>query len=234
MTCCSAEFQWCRVLGSFWCTVRLHVPIFLLRVVSPDSAEQFAHNHHQIWECLARILDVDLNQCDAGVKASASLPLSMGGSGLRGAPGRSDANDATIWRVTQRLRVREPQRKPPGNWWGPYPHETWMILNQAVRRPGWQHEASSRMEQQFKDMLFAAKLSPSAQATIRSQGGPGAGMALMTCSTCRITTIPPQLFCVTLLRRLRLPLHLTVRFCRCGLPLDEFGHHRAACAQAGC
>ena len=54
-------------------------------------------------------------------------------------------------------------------------------------------------------------------------------MVLMTCPTCRITTIPPQLFRVTLLRRLRLP----VRSCRCGLPLDEFGHHRAACAQAG-
>ena len=58
-------------------------------------------------------------------------------------------------------------------------------------------------------------------------------MVLMTCPTCRITTIPPQLFRVTLLRRLRFPLHLTVRSCRCGLPLDEFGHHRAACAQAG-
>ena len=56
---------------------------------------------------------------------------------------------------------------------------------------------------------------------------------VLTCPTCRITTIPPQLFRVTLLRRLRLPLHLTVRSCRCGLPLDEFGHHRAACAQAG-
>ena len=38
---------------------------------------------------------------------------------------------------------------------------------------------SSRTEQQFKDMLFASRLSPSAQATIRSQGGPGAGMVLM-------------------------------------------------------
>ena len=48
--------------------------------------EHFAHNHdHQIWECLARILDVDLNQCEAGMKASASLPLSMGGLGLRSA-----------------------------------------------------------------------------------------------------------------------------------------------------
>ena len=84
----------------------------------------------------------------------------------------------------------------------------------------------------IQDLLFAARLSPSASATIRSQGGPGAGVALVTCSTCRITTIPPQLFRVTLLRRLRLPLHLTVRSCRCGPPLHEFGHHRAACAQA--
>ena len=39
------------------------------------------------------------------------------------------------------------------------------------RRPGWQwqHEASSRTAQQFRDMLFAARMSPSAQATIRSQ-----------------------------------------------------------------
>ena len=101
------------------------------------------------------------------------------------------------------------------------------------QRPGWQHETSSRTEQQFKDLLFAARLSPSTKATIRSQGGPGAVMVLVTCPTCRITTIPPQLFRVTLLRRLRLPLHLAVRSCRCGLPLDEFGHHRAACDQAG-
>ena len=36
-----------------------------------------------------------------------------------------------------------------------------------------------------------------------------------------------------LLRRLRLPLPLIVRSCRCGQPLDSCGHHRAACAQAG-
>ena len=82
------------------------------------------------------------------------------------------------------------------------------------RRPGWQHETSSRTEQQFRDLLFAARLSPSAKATIRSQGGTGAVMVLVTCPTCRITTVPPQLFRVTLLRRWRLPLHLTVRSCR--------------------
>ena len=35
-----------------------------------------------------------------------------------------------------------------------------------------------------------------------------------------------------LLRRLRLPHSLTLRNCRCGLPLDACGHHRAACARA--
>ena len=58
-------------------------------------------------------------------------------------------------------------------------------------------------------------------------------MALMTCPTCRITTIPPQFFRVTLLRRLCLPLHLTVRSCQCGRSLDAFRHHHAACAQVG-
>ena len=111
---------------------------FLLRVVSPDLVEHFARHDHQIWECLARILDVDLNQCEAGMKASASLPLSMGGLGLRSAVRtRVPANWSSwadclpmvhartsqckwwhCWKVIQRLRVWEPQWKPPGDWWG--------------------------------------------------------------------------------------------------------------------
>ena len=42
-----------------------------------------------------------------------------------------------------------------------------------------------------------------------------------------------QLFRVLLLRRLQFPLPMTVRNCRCGLPVDLRGHHRAACARAG-
>ena len=34
-------------------------------------------------------------------------------------------------------------------------------------------------------------------------------------------------------RRLALPLPLSNRTCRCGHPLDAFGHHRAACARCG-
>ena len=71
------------------------------------------------------------------------------------------------------------------------------------------------------------------RALLRSQGGSGAGAALQTCPTCPLTRIDPALFRVLLLRRLRLPLPLFARFCRCGRPLDSRGHHRAACARAG-
>ena len=93
---------------------------------------------------------------------------------------------------------------------------------------GWQHQAASRVDPRFRDDLFL-RMSNSSQALVRSQGRPGAGLALATCPTCRITRIEPQLFS----HCLNLPLPLSARFCRCGLPLDLRGHHRAACARAG-
>ena len=77
-------------------------------------------------------------------------------------------------------------------------------------RDGWQHEVASRVEESFRGH--------GAVAAMRSQGGSGAGLALFCCPTCRITRLETQLFRVTLLRRLHLPLPLTS--CRCGLPLD--------------
>ena len=43
----------------------------------------------------------------------------------------------------------------------------------------------------------------------------------------------PHLFRVVLLRRLRLPLPLSLHTCWCGRQIDKFGHHRASCARAG-
>ena len=42
-----------------------------------------------------------------------------------------------------------------------------------------------------------------------------------------------QPFRIFLCRRLRLPLPLSSRTCRCGLQLDSFGLRRAACSEAG-
>ena len=71
------------------------------------------------------------------------------------------------------------------------------------------------------------------RALIRSQAGPGAGLALSTSPLCLLTRFLSHVFRVILLRRLQLPLSLTARNCRCGHHLDVFGHHRAACARAG-
>ena len=51
--------------------------------------------------------------------------------------------------------------------------------------------------------------------------------------TSRLTRFDSQPFRVLLLRRLHLPLTLSARACRCGRPLDAFGHHRSACATSG-
>ena len=75
--------------------------------------------------------------------------------------------------------------------------------------------------------------SSSSQQWRNLQGRAGAGLALRACPTCRLTRLEPQHFRVLLLRRLQLPLPLSVHSCRCGHPLDQFGHHRAACARAG-
>ena len=77
-------------------------------------------------------------------------------------------------------------------------------------RQGWQHEAASRTEEVFRDNIFDT-LSDRDRALIRSQAGPGAGVALRVAPTNRLTTIEPHLFRVVLLRRLRLPLPLSVR-----------------------
>ena len=88
-------------------------------------------------------------------------------------------------------------------------------------------------EQRFRDADLFPRLNASGEALVRSQAGPGAGLALATCPTCRITSLEPQLYRVLLLRRLHLHLPLSERFCRCGQPLDPCCHHRAACARVG-
>ena len=58
---------------------------YLLRVVRPDLVHRFAAGHNQgLWNCLNRILSIDF-QVDATVQDTATLPLSMGGLGLRSA-----------------------------------------------------------------------------------------------------------------------------------------------------
>ena len=120
---------------------------------------------------------------------------------------------------------------------------TWDALANGLRPPthdadefepgakrGWQHGAASRVERQFRIRLME-RMAEHEQALLRSQSGPMAGMALTASPSSFSTRIDPHLFRVILMRRLRLPLPLSVRQCRCGRSLDAFGHHRAACAR---
>ena len=97
---------------------------------------------------------------------------------------------------------------------------------------GWQHEASSRVEREHRERWIMPRLADSEKAMLRSQSGPGAGLALSATPSNYSCRIAPHLFRVLLLR-LRLPLPLVSRTCRCGRPTDVLGHHRAACARAG-
>ena len=57
-----------------------------------------------------------------------------------------------------------------------------------------------------------------------------AGLPFMCCPTTFHSRFDAQVLRVLLLRRLWFPLPPTSHTCRCGRPLDVFGHHRAACA----
>ena len=65
---------------------------------------------------------------------------------------------------------------------------------------------------------------------MRSQCGPLASDTFTAVPTSRMMRIDVQPFRLLLLRRLRLPLPLTSRTCRCGRLLDSSGIHRAACS----
>ena len=77
------------------------------------------------------------------------------------------------------------------------------------------------------------RLTPQRRALFRSQGGPMASVPYTSFPIAPHSRFDPQPFRVLLLRRLWLPLPPTARNCRCGLPLDSCGHHRASCAAAG-
>ena len=51
-------------------------------------------------------------------------------------------------------------------------------LNQEHNALGWQHEAASRVERQFRDEDLFGRLAESERALVRSQSGPGSGVAL--------------------------------------------------------
>ena len=131
--------------------------------------------------------------------------------------------------------------------WGGFAPPSWREVAMGARpefrepvdfEPGAQETGGNTrlrrgVEESFRETNLFPRMGDARKALVRSQGGSGAGLALSTCPVNRLTTFSLQVFRVILLRRLHLPLPLTVRNCRCGQPLDICGHHHAACARAG-
>ena len=71
---------------------------YALRVVRPDLARHFAQAHDEgLWGCLCAIVSVGKDQCDPLARDAASLPLSMGGLGLRSAVRTSNSAFWASW-----------------------------------------------------------------------------------------------------------------------------------------
>ena len=100
-------------------------------------------------------------------------------------------------------------------------------------RYGWQKVASAKVHKQHQEEVVWLLLSSSQRASVRSQSGPLASVPFTSFPTCRVTRMESEPFRVLLLRRLRMPLPLSVRSCVCGRRLDLFGHQQAACSRAG-
>ena len=97
---------------------------------------------------------------------------------------------------------------------------------------GWQREAARCAEASFLENSVWPSLTDSDRALWRSQRGPLASAVFTAFPTSRVYRIEAQPFRLLLCRRLRLPMPLSSRTCRCGRLLDVLGHHRAACAEA--
>ena len=113
------------------------------------------------------------------------------------------------------------------------PQEAWEGAEPGVPRHGWQFFASQAVEECFFIHGVAPRLTDTQQALVRSQCGPLAAVPFTCCPTSSLTRFDAHVFRVLLLRRLWRPLPLSSSVCRCGRPLDAFGHHQSACAVSG-
>ena len=79
--------------------------------VRPEAVAEYAGLHDAgLWECLSRILQVDLSTCDQDTHDVATLPLALGGLGLRSAERTSVPAYWASWAdCMPMIRERHPQ-----------------------------------------------------------------------------------------------------------------------------
>ena len=136
----------------------------------------------------------------------------------RPAPGRQSARAAAWLRLqgfeapswTSLLDGAAPSRAAAADSVGP-----------PTTRKGWQRCAGAAVEKRALELLFS-DLDPASRALLLSQSGPGASCAMTVLPTGPDFAVPSDEFRIMLLRRLRMPLPLAPKRCRCGGALDEY------------
>ena len=96
---------------------------------------------------------------------------------------------------------------------------------------GWQHLASSCTDTSFVFTRMVPSLSE-AESDVAFTGKPTGCLSIHVRAYVE-SRFDPQPFRILMLRRLRLPIPLAAKACRCGRLHDVFGHHRSACAVLG-
>ena len=225
-------------------------PNYILRVLHPEATREFATLHDTAMRrCVETLLDVRMDDQTWNV---GSLPLSLGGLGLRSAVrGRSAAYWSSwadgLHMIRRRhalvadLIIRELSSDVGFN------APSWEALADGVRpevnslddagpgmpQHGWQFKAMQNVDDFFMSTSIWPRLPDASKALLRSQSGPLSGLPFTCCPAAFHSRFYAQVFRVLLLRRLWLPLPPSSRSCRCGRPLDVLGHHRAAGANVG-
>ena len=172
-----------------------------------------------MWQCLHTILNIP-EESTALIRAITSLPLLLGGLGLRSTRTSFSAWWASWADTLPMFHARHPdvatmilhglnhEAQEP-NVRGVvdavrmltgvegFEPPSWEALLDGARPPprdpedhepggtrgGWQHEAASRVERNFRDRRLMLVMSRSDQALLRSQSGPFGGMALSAAPT---------------------------------------------------
>ena len=180
---------------------------YFLRVVQPECTVQFAALHDEgLWRCFCSLLDIS-NDCTVGlIRDSVSLPLSLGGLGLRSATRsrvgaywaswadalhmiykrhRSVAEEVVrnlhnpradcvnLWAVASAAHHLDGVRGFEVLEWDALLHDARPPLRDADvfepggQRSGWQHEATSRVEQLHRERNILPALAEHEKALLR-------------------------------------------------------------------
>ena len=221
-------------------------------MVRPEMVAQFAETHDaNMWVCLARLIGAEPS---LHAQATDSLQFSLGGLGLTSAVRGCLAAHWASWTdclamINNRhpevghINVRAfPASRPSrglmnssgGTWKFPRGRNLLKGHSQKTTKL-WSrvsHAMAGRKRLTYVLRTVWPALDSTDRAMSRSQRGPLAATPFVSLPSNRFSKFDPQSFRLLLRRRLRLPIPLSSRSCRCGRQLDPLGHHRAGCSEA--